>query len=702
MEIVWRFLNPRGAIVAGAVLFCAIGQSRASANEPEIPGSGGFLFNFPTVASRHKHARALLENAMAYVAPTNGMIDPKSGYPFEGWNQDPKQGLFLRSFTQLTAIGQYMELLAEVAAGQADTPYLSREQALAGLARLVASLREDQRDPRLSAKGLLVNFLDLATGKRLGPLASDLDKPKVLETFGPEKGEAIWNALQAKGWIAPRNKGTEAAIERRADFGANHFDGPLAPYRDEAVKQKIMGLLDQRVLMLVFGDNANLSASAAKTIGTLLRPEVKDKPEVVPLRGELERFLDDQREGYARLYDAKAGLFDFGWNATRNRLFGWEDLQGNWKTGHMDYLVNEFRGPTTFVALRFGLPAEAIRNLGFKMKPYRTQDGRDVYVLAPWEGSAFQALGFGLSLGELKRPGWRRLLENMVEVEVDFATREKLPGFLSESYTGEGVQYTGAVGIPAITVSPRPRITDAASLYTLGAAYSIAPEPVERFLMANEPAIAKLLTNHGPWEGFNTTKQDAIRFQTSAHTLALVLGLIGTGSDNMARYLDSKGLSARLDEFFPAGERFDLLSDETQVFAWTAKEDVLRSTREPTAFHVQSDRARRFGIAFVAKGPKGIDLSGGTLTVRYRSAEPMGPALVALKPADQSAPSADLIAIEITTRFAATNGREAEIRVPLPATPGLARIKEVVITYEQAGKSIPVDFSITGLTIGKE
>ena len=141
----------------------------------------------------------------------------------------------------------------------------------------------------------------------------------------------------------------------------------------------------------------------------------------------------------------------------------------------MDYLVNEFRGPATFVAARFGLPTDAIANLGFKMKPYRIADGRDVYALAPWEGSAFQALGLGLSLGERARPSWRALLANMVDIEVDFADRKGLPGFLSESYTGEGTQYTGSVGIPEITVSPRPRITDAASLYTLGVAYSIEP-----------------------------------------------------------------------------------------------------------------------------------------------------------------------------------------------------------------------------------
>ena len=65
--------------------------------------------------------------------------------------------------------------------------------------------------------------------------------------------------------------------------------------------------------------------------------------------------------------------------------------------------------------------------------------------------------------------------------------------------------------------------TDVASLYTLGTAYSVAPDKVEKFLAANWPVVSKLMTDHGPWEGFNVTRQEAIRVQTSAHTLSLIL-----------------------------------------------------------------------------------------------------------------------------------------------------------------------------------
>jgi hypothetical protein len=522
-----------------------------------------------------------------------------------------------------------------------------------------------------------------------------VDREKFLTAFGKEKGEGLWQALQARGWIVPRKSGHEAAIQRGPRYGDAFFDGPLKPYADAATRQKVMEILDQRVVMAVFGDNANLSTSVAKTIGALLLPEVKDHAAAAALRRELEAFLDDQREGYARLYDAEAGLFYFGRDATRGRLFGWEDLHGKWKTGHMDYLVNEFRAPATFVIVRYRLPANALANLGFKIKPYRMQDGREVYALAPWEGSAFQALGLGLSLRELDSASWRKLLENVVDIEIDFAARKKLPGFLSESYTGVGAQYTGAVGIPEIAVAPRPRITDAASLYTLGVAYTIAPDRVERFLAGNWPAVSKLLTDHGPWEGYNVSRQEVIRFQTSAHTFSLILGLLGTGPAHMQRYLDSRGLAEPLADLFRPGERAELLAEPNQVFAWADKGSVIRSPREKGAFKVRGDRVSQLGIALVTTRPAGVNLSGCMLRLRYRSAQAMDPVVIALKPAGTTPAQVGLIPKEIVTRLADTGGREAEIEVPLPAGPGLARVREVVLTHEPKTGGRPVDLSLT-------
>jgi hypothetical protein len=650
-----------------------------------------------SIPAEHTHARDLLDNAMRYVSPENKIVDPVSGYPFEGWNADPSKGLYLRSFTQLTAIGQWMELMANVASGQAETPHLSREQALVQLANLVKTLRQDQADPTLASKGLLGNFLDLATGKRLGPLSSNIEKSKLFDSFGTTRGEAIWKALIEAGWISPRLDGHEADITRGVKYGFEHFEGPLAPFGDEATRQKLMKLLDARVVMLIFGDNSNLSSSAAKTIGALLVPPLKDNPRAVAIRGELEQFLEIQKPGYARLYDASTGLFFFGYDATRDRLFGWDDLQGKRVIGHMDYMVNEFRGPATFIAARFELPVDAIKNLGFKIKPYSMKDGQPLDTLAPWEGSAFQAMGLSLSLGEMNRPSWQSLLKNVVAIEIDFASKKGLPGFLSESYTGDGSQYTGSVGIPEITVSPRPRITDAASLYTLGVAYSIAPNEVEAFLKANWPAISGLFTEHGPWEGFNIDRHEPIRFQTTAHTLALILGLIGQGSANMERYLESKKLTARLDRFFKVGPGVDLLAT-IPAFAWTAKDSQVASFKERSEFHVKGEKLPFFGVAFVAQSPQGLDLSGGLLTLRYRSTSTVDAVTIELKPVKLLTDNSILIPRVITARLEATGAAEHEIVVPLPATPGLSQIKEVVI-YHEGPKADTIDVTVTHFAV---
>src|SRR5438309_4558324 len=64
-------------------------MSKAAADEPGRASPGAASFPFPTVRAEHRHVRELLANAMRYVASENRMIDPLTGYPFEGWNQDP-------------------------------------------------------------------------------------------------------------------------------------------------------------------------------------------------------------------------------------------------------------------------------------------------------------------------------------------------------------------------------------------------------------------------------------------------------------------------------------------------------------------------------------------------------------------------------------------------------------------------------------
>ena len=343
-----------------------------------------------------------------------------------------------------------------------------------------------------------------------------------------------------------------------------------------------MDILDQRVVMVVFVDNANLSASVAKTIGTLLRPAIKDQPGIAELRRELEQFLDDQQAGYARLYDAKAGLFYFGWDATQDRLFGWEDLQGKWTTGHVDYLVNEFRGPATFVVAPVrpaprcdqepGLQDEAVPDARRARSSTRWPPGR-ARRSRPW--------------------GWASAMTRARSAELAHAAGER--GRRSRSTTPRGT--SSPASSPSRTRGerhpvhrqrrhPRHHRLAPAADHRRGVALHPGRRLHDRARARSSsswrrtgPIVSKLLTDHGPWEGYNVTRHEVIPFQTTAHTLALILGLLGTGSDHMKRYLDSKGLGRRLDELFAAGEEVDLLAGETQVFAWTDKESTRSSPR---------------------------------------------------------------------------------------------------------------------------
>jgi hypothetical protein len=637
--------------------------------------------------------RLLLENALRYVDPAHGIVDPVSGYPAEGWNQEPRKGLFLRSFTQLTAIGEWIELLANIVAGYADNPYVSKESAMNQLSLAVRNLLEDQGNPSLAAKGLLVNFLGMEGGKRAGPLLESVERNKFVDAFGDQRGHAIWQALVTKGWILEEYNGQKGRIRRSERYGAAFFDGALAPYATESLKARIMGLLDQRVVTIIFGDNANLTASFAKSIGALLRPEIRNDPKVAGLREEMEHFINLQKDGYSHLFNPKTGTFFFGWDATADRFVGWEDGRGNWITGQMNYFINEFRGPWMFAVLRYALPIASIRNAGFRIKPYRYSDGRGTSALAAWDGSAFQLLGLSLFMQELRNPSWRGSLETLVDIELDFSSRRSLSGFLSEAYSGTGTEYTGLIGIPDLALTDKHLITHAPSLYTLGVAYTIAPEKVERFLAEHWPMISRLFTDHGPWEGWNTTRNAPIPYQTTVHTLSLILGGIGSAQENMYRYLDQSNLSGALEQLYKPGGRLDLMGAENQVIPWTSDQSRFEFSRELQSCRFDSHLGGTGGMAFIVPEDRTVNLANGRLVLRYRLGGRRVDGRISFKRAKDDPLPPPTIPIEIITPLSPS--REQKVEVILPATPALSGIREISLTFGESGRSSPLDLSIT-------
>jgi hypothetical protein len=529
-------------------------------------------------------------------------------------------------------------------------------------------------------------------GKRAGPLLESIERGRFVEAFGEQQGEAIWLALVEQGWLREEANGRKGRILRGKGYGATHFEGALARYAEESLSSAIMGLLDQRVVTIIFGDNANLTAALARSAGALLSPGIRDDARAVLLREQLERFIEGQGEGYAHLFDPKSGTFFFGWDATADRFVGWEDGRGGWVTGQMNYFINEFRGPWTFVVLRYGLPMAAIRNAGFKIKPYGGSDGAVSYALAAWDGSAFQLLGLSLFMQETSNPGWRTVLETLVDAELDYSNGHGLPGLLSEAYSGRKSEYTGLIGIQDLAVTDKPLITDAPSLYSLGVAYSIAPEKVEGFIQGHWTKISALLSPHGPWEGWNLTTNRVIPYQTTVHTLSLILGGINTAQENMGRYLEAHGLHGPLEALYAPGDRVDLLAEGNGVTPWTSDGSPLELSREPGVVRFASGLRAAGGMAFGVPGPGAVSLSNGRLVIRYRSETAVGDAFIAFKRAADDPLPPPAIPVEIFLRLHQT--QEGRIEIALPATPALSGIEEVSLVLRSTGGPMPVDLSL--------
>jgi len=657
------------------------------AQPSEVPVSSDG-FNFPLVNSRHQNMQRLLINAMGYLKPEHGLVDPVSGYPVEGWNQDPQRGLFMRSFTQLTAIGEQLEILANIAAGFAVNPYISRPESLRQLKLILSSLLTDQQDSSLSARGLLGNFLGFSATGRIGPLSEQVEKIQFVELFGEDQATDIWAALVDHEWIIPQQNGSFAKISRKGEYGDNYFSGALAPFSDSNTRAQIMSLLDMRVVQVIFGDNANLTASAARALGALLHASIQEDPAAVDIRDKLELFIARQEDGYRHLYDIDSGSFYFGWNATHKRNIGWEDGSGNWIVGHMDYLVNEFRGPLQFVVKRFGLPINAVKNSGFKIKPYTLASGRDVYTLATWNGSAFESLGLSLFMQEMHLQGWREILENSVEIMLDFSRQHNLYGLLSEAYSGNGVEYTGNIGIPALALNDKPRITNVSSLYSLGAAYTIAPDSIERFLDENWAQIEALFTDHGPWEGYNKAQGETIALQTTAHTLALILGVIGSAEENMRRYMAWRNMTSLSNAQSARPSTFNFLSENVRWISWSPTNDPLEVLRGEHGIRISADAVRNGAVTLIPQKARSVNLSNGALLIRYKARRPLD-AVITLSTGPKAFQN------EIFSRFYATD-IEKEIRIPLPATPGLEEVSDLVIRFGDDNIPLLVDLTVTG------
>ncbi|MBF0199541.1 MAG: hypothetical protein HQL32_17630, partial [Planctomycetes bacterium] len=192
--------------------------------------------------------QALVDNALLFAKTEQGVIDGVSGYPVEGWNHGKISTLSLRHFTQSTSIGEWIEFLALVCAGYVDVPEMTHGEALAALEKACSSLTEDQKNSKLSAKGLMCNFFGLDQKGRVAPLTGAIDRSQLEEAIGEKVCSEVWPLMVKREWIHDHGGG-KAGVKRGEGYG--DFDEDLEPYAE--YRHEILQVLNNREATIIYG-----------------------------------------------------------------------------------------------------------------------------------------------------------------------------------------------------------------------------------------------------------------------------------------------------------------------------------------------------------------------------------------------------------------------------------------------------------------
>lgn len=422
---------------------------------------------------------------------------------------------------------------------------------------------------------------------------------------------------------------------------------------ENGVRVRAAGAYGQQVMT---GDNANLSLSLATASGALQGPGLAGNATAQMIRQKIETFLDNQQEGYEYLYYASQERMRRGWNFAGNYWVGGD-------TARHTYFGDEFRGGLLFLSLRYGLNENIYTKLSIALKEYEMQDGSHILsAVSPYDGSAFQMLWPTLTMPETQSPSLTRMLEDFVDIALDFSDKNNLDGFLSASYSGEvdgsgNPVYRGNIGIQDLAQHPG-IIENVASLYILGAAHMVRPAAIEAVLQGIFERQPGLISEHGLWEGMGSDG-NVITEQIVANVASFVLGLSGAGPEQMRRYLDSRSLGDDLDRIWEPGDQVNVLQDDPH----------------PTFFATYGKAYRLLDR----------DIRGRQLTIRYRTnGADIGPVKVEFKHTGSYSPA---FAIP-DMHFENTGTGEGEITMNIPLLSGtFDSMGEIVLLFSGGSAS---------------
>ena len=293
-------------LLAAFLLVAAATSTRAEAGSTGAarPGSG----SRPSRAE-HRHARALLANAMRYARPGEQDGRPGLGLSVRGLEPGPEAGP-LPPLVHPADGDRPVHGAARRTSppARATRPYLSRD---AGPRRTGPPGQEPAPGParpaaraRRACSGTSSTWPPASGSARWPPTSRSTSSST---RSARRRARRSGRPSQAKGWIVPaerRPRGRRSS--EPPTYGWDHFDGPLAPFarrRHEAEDHghprpaRRHGRLRRQRQPLGLGREDDRRPAAARRSRT--------GPRSRELRRELEQFLDAQREGYAQLYDAE-------------------------------------------------------------------------------------------------------------------------------------------------------------------------------------------------------------------------------------------------------------------------------------------------------------------------------------------------------------------------------------------------------------
>ena len=133
---------------------------------------------------------------------------------------------------------------------------------------------------------------------------------------------------------------------------------------------------------------------------------------------------------------------------------------------------------------------------------------------------------------------------------------------------------------------------------------------------------------------------------------------------------------------------YNFLASGVQWIPWSPTGDPLDATRLVDEIGIKATAVRNGAITVKLPQTRGINLSNGALLIRYHAAHPLAVVMTLTA-------SPKVFQNEIFIRFDITD-TEKEIRIPMPATPGLEGVSELVMRFGDDHTPLPVDLTITG------